>query len=162
MGGVNKFLLTWDTIFWDEKTQYIGYTPDEYGKFNYFLNCSKFVSANALITFGFGNYGETTESMSDAEVTTEIMKHLKAIYGNDIPEPTNMLRTKWKTNKYTYGAYSFATAGIKTKAFDWLADHVEHKLFFAGEHTAKDYRGTVRGAYLSGQREADNIIKLFE
>ena len=162
MGSVNKFLLTWDTAFWDTDLQYIGYTPDEFGKFNYFLNCSKFVNANALMTFGFGDYGEETESMGNEEIISEIMSHLKVIYGDQIPKPTNMLRTKWKSNEYTYGAYSFATVGVKTKAYDWLAENVDHKLFFAGEHTSRYYRGTVHGAYLSGIREAEQIIKFFK
>ena len=37
---------------------------------------------------------------------------------------------------------------------------INDKLFFAGEHTEIDYRGTVHGAYLSGIREADKIIDL--
>ena len=41
-----------------------------------------------------------------------------------------------------------------------LATEVSNKLFFAGEHTEKAYRGTVHGAYLSGLREADKIISL--
>jgi monoamine oxidase len=41
-----------------------------------------------------------------------------------------------------------------------MATEINNKLFFAGEHTERDYRGTVHGAYLSGIREADKIIAL--
>ena len=41
-----------------------------------------------------------------------------------------------------------------------VLNEVSNKLFFAGEHTDSDYRGTVHGAYLSGIREADKIIDL--
>jgi monoamine oxidase len=41
-----------------------------------------------------------------------------------------------------------------------LSNAVNNKLFFAGEHTIREYRGTVHGAYLSGIREADKIIAL--
>jgi monoamine oxidase len=41
-----------------------------------------------------------------------------------------------------------------------LSNAVNNKLFFAGEHTEREYRGTVHGAYLSGIREADKIIDL--
>lgn len=160
MGNVNKFLLIWNSPFWDTNLQYIGYTPDTKGKFNYFLNVKKFTTANALMTFAFGDYATVTESMSDSEIRNEVMLHLKSIYGNSIPNPTNMLRTKWGQNVNTYGAYSYATNGTTTADFDTLAKSINNKLFFAGEHTNREYRGTVHGAYLSGIREADKIIDL--
>ncbi|MCA6440787.1 MAG: FAD-dependent oxidoreductase [Sediminibacterium sp.] len=160
MGSVNKFLLTFPSIFWDNTLQYIGYTPETKGKFNYFMNMNKFVQQNALMTFAFGNYSAFTETLSDAQVITEIMLHLKSIYGNSIPNPTSFLRTKWGVNPHTFGSYSFATTGTTTTDFDTLSNSVDDKLFFAGEHTNKQYRGTVHGAYLSGLREADKIISL--
>ena len=160
MGSVNKFLLVWDKAFWDTDLQYIGYTSDTKGKFNYFLNVNKFADTNALMTFAFGNYSIQTEQMTDDQVIEEIMAHLKAIYGNTIPEPINMLRTKWNSNKYTYGSYSFATTGVRTNDFEVFEEPINNKIFFAGEHTSRNYRGTVHGAYLSGIREAKKIIKL--
>ena len=44
--------------------------------------------------------------------------------------------------------------------FDDLAEEVNDKVFFAGEHTEADYYSTVHGAYLSGIREANKIIDL--
>lgn len=160
MSAVNKFLLVFDTCFWDKNIQYIGYTPSVKGKFNYFVNVNKFLSGNALMTFAFGNYGKLTENLSDAEIIQEIMGHLKVIYGNSIPNPVHLLRTKWSSNPHTLGSYSFATAGSDTSAFDILAQDIDKKVFFAGEHTSKAYRGTVHGAYLSGIREATKIINL--
>ena len=160
MGNVNKFLLIWDAAFWDTNLQYIGYTPDVKGKFNYFLNLKKFTPANGLMTFAFGNYATATESMTDAEIINDIMGHLRAIYGSNIPNPTNFLRTRWGQNPNSYGAYSFAAKGSVSADFDALAAVVDNKLFFAGEHTSREYRGTVHGAYLSGLREAERIIRL--
>ena len=160
MGNVNKFLLVWNTPFWDTNLQYIGYTPDLKGKFNYFLNLKKFTPTNALMTFAFGDYATATESMTDAQIISEIMLHLKNIYGNNIPNPTSLLRTKWGQNLNTYGAYSYATNGSTSSDFDTMASAVNNKLFFAGEHTERAYRGTVHGAYMSGLREADKIIGL--
>ncbi|MFX9680530.1 FAD-dependent oxidoreductase, partial [Acinetobacter baumannii] len=75
---------------------------------------NKFVQQNALMTFAFGNYSAFTETLSDAQVITEIMLHLKSIYGNSIPNPTSFLRTKWGVNPHTFGSYSFATTGTTT------------------------------------------------
>ena len=160
MGNVNKFLLVWNTPFWDTNLQYIGYTPDIKGKFNYFLNIKKFTSSNGLMTFAFGDYATLIENMTDSQIINEIMLNLRSIYGNSIPNPTNFLRTKWGQNVNSYGAYSYATNGSTSSDFDTLASEVNNKLFFAGEHTEIEYRGTVHGAYLSGLREADKIIDL--
>ena len=161
MGNVNKFLFIWDTPFWDTNIQYIGYTPDTKGKFNYFMNMMKFLpTINGLMTFAFGDYATVTETMTDDQINSEVMAQLKTIYGNSIPNPTTMLRTKWGQNINTFGAYSFATNGTTSADFDTMATEINNKLFFAGEHTERDYRGTVHGAYLSGIREADKIIAL--
>lgn len=160
IGNVNKFLLVWNTPFWDTNLQYIGYTPDIKGKFNYYLNMKKFTPLNGLITFALGDYATVTESMSDSQIINEIMLNLKSIYGNSIPNPTHFLRTKWGQNINAFGAYSYPTNGATSADFDIMASEVNNKLFFAGEHTERDYRGTVHGAYLSGIREADKIIDL--
>lgn len=160
MNCVNKFLLTWNTAFWDD-VQYISYTPETRDKFNYFVNVKKVhPSVNALMTFAYAQYARQTESMTDAQIIGEIMAHLKDIYGTSIPNPTNLLRTKWQTNENTFGAYSYTAVGTEMRHFDDLAEEVNDKLFFAGEHTEIDYFSTVHGAYLSGIREADKIIAL--
>jgi monoamine oxidase len=161
MGNVNKFLFIWKTPFWETNVQYIGYTPDTKGKFNYFMNMLKFLpTTNSLMTFAYGDYASVTETMNDAQVINEVMAQLKAIYGTGIPNPTNMLRTKWGQNINTFGSYSFASNDTTSADFDTMAKEISNKLFFAGEHTIRDYRGTVHGAYLSGIREADKIIAL--
>jgi monoamine oxidase len=160
MNCVNKFLLLWDTAFWDD-VQYISYTPETRDKFNYFVNVKKFhPTTNALMTFAYADYARQTETMTDAQIIDEIMLHLKDIYGNSVPNPTNMLRTKWQTNENSFGAYSYTAVGTEMEHFEQLAEEVDDKLFFAGEHTNVDYFSTAHGAYLSGLREADKIIDL--
>lgn len=160
MNCVNKFLLTWNTAFWDD-VQYISYTPAIKDKFNYFVNIKKVnPSVNALMTFAYSDYARQTETMTDAQIIDEIMIHLRDIYGNSIPNPTNILRTKWNTNENSFGAYSYTSVGTEMKHFDDLAEEINDKLFFGGEHTEADYFSTAHGAYLSGIREADKIINL--
>jgi monoamine oxidase len=160
MNCVNKFLLTWDTAFWDD-VQYISYTPETKDKFNYFVNVKKFhPTTNALMTFAYADYARQTETMTDAQVIAEIMSHLRDMYSANIPDPTNLLRTKWQTNENSFGAYSYTTVGTEMQHFDDLAAAINDKLFFAGEHTEIDYFSTAHGAYLSGVREAEKIIGL--
>lgn len=160
MNCVNKFLLTWNTKFRDNE-QYISYTPATKDKFNYFVNINKIdPSVNALMTFAYADYARQTETMTDVQIIDEIMIHLKDIYGNTIPNPTNMIRTKWHTNENSLGSYSYTAVETLMQHFDDLAEEVNDKLFFGGEHTEADYFSTAHGAYLSGIREADKIIAL--
>ncbi len=160
MGNVNKFLLTWAAPFWDEDLQYIGYTPAALGKFNYFVNTLTFSDVPALMTFALGDYATPSEALSDAAAIEAIMSHLRAIYGMDIPQPTRLQRTRWRQDSYSLGAYSFAQAGSSWADFEAFAEPIDDVLFWAGEHTTGDYRGTVHGAYLSGARAAAQIEAL--
>lgn len=160
MNCVNKFLLVWDSAFWGNE-QYIAYTPATKDKFNYFVNVKKYQpNVNALMTFAYADYARQTEQMSDAQVINDIMVHLRDIYGSNIPNPINMLRTKWNTNENALGSYTYTAIGSKMSHFSDLAKSINNKVFFAGEHTHIDYFSTAHGAYLSGIREANKILAL--
>jgi monoamine oxidase len=155
---VNKFLLTWPKAFWDD-VQYIAYTPEAKDKFNYFLNIKKIhPTANALLTFAYADYARLTETMSDAQVTSEIMAHLRDIYGSATPNPTQLLRTKWHSHPHVAGSYSFPAVETLMRHFDDLAQSLNDRVFFGGEHTESRYFSTAHGAYLSGLREAQKIL----
>jgi hypothetical protein len=87
------------------------------------------------------------------------MQTLRTLYGKDIPEPMRMVVTRWSQNPYSYGAYSYPTVGMNEDDFDAMAEPVANRLLFAGEHTTNKYRGTVHGAYLTGIREAERILR---
>ncbi|MBP7185046.1 MAG: FAD-dependent oxidoreductase [Saprospiraceae bacterium] len=160
MNCTNKFILVWDTAFWDD-VLFISYTPEMKDKYNYFVNVKKYhPDKNALMTFAYADYARLTETMNDAEVIEDIMSHLKDMYGQNIPYPTNMLRTKWNSDENCLGSYSYTAIESEMRHFDDLAEEVNNKLFFAGEHTEIDYFSTVHGAYMSGLREADKILAL--
>lgn len=160
MNCVNKFLLTWNKPFWDD-VQYISYTPEERDKFNYFVNMKRCdPSVNALMTFAYADYARQTETMTDAQVTGAIMAHLRDIYGSATPNPRHLLRTKWQSNPNAFGAYAYTSVDTQMEDFDRLADPINNKVFFAGEHTEADYFSTAHGAYLSGMREANRIGRL--
>lgn len=162
MGNVNKFLVKWDKTFWDNQLQYIGYTADAKGRFNYFLNVNKFApNSNALMTFAFGDEADVTEKQTDDQIINEIVTNLRNIYGDAVPQQKpKLLRTKWRENQFTFGAYSFVGVGSTTNDFATIAAPVQNKIYFAGEHTSTEYRGTVHGAYLSGERAAKQISGL--
>ncbi len=161
MNSVNKFFVQWHKQFWDENA-FIFYTPKVKDKYNFFVNTNRLrPNTNALMTFAYAQAARDSEAQTDEQVINEIMLHLRDIYGSDIPGPSSFLRTKWFSNPDSYGSYSFTQVGMTSmNQFDDLASSIDNRLFFAGEHTHKDFFSTVHGAYLSGIREADKIIDL--
>jgi monoamine oxidase len=158
VGNVNKVALLWDTAFWDENVQYVGYCSAEKGAYNYIMNVKKFLpNVNMLMTFGFGNYGKVIEKQTDTQVKDDVMIALRKIYGNSIPEPKKVLVSRWGKDEFALGSYSFFGVDMEDADFQAFEKPLENKLFFAGEHTNVEYRGTVHGAYLSGVRAADAI-----
>ncbi len=159
MGNVNKVALLFEQAFWDTNLQYIGYTGKMKGAYSYFLNARTFCDANLLVTFGFGLFGKTLDTKTDAQIQDEVMEVLRKIYGRAIPNPKKILVTRWGTDPYSLGAYSFVNVGTENKHFETLQAAVNNKLFFAGEHTIAKYRATVHGAYLSGLQAAKEVLE---
>ena len=112
------------------------------------------------MTIGLGDNGLAMENQTDAQITNDIMEILRKIYGNDIPNPTEVLISRWTQDPFARGSYSFAGLGSLPEDFEAFEVPLNNRVFFAGEHTIHDYRGTVHGAYLSGIREGQKIVDL--
>lgn len=74
--------------------------------------------------------------------------------------------TRWRTDEWARGSYSYVAVGSTGVDYDYMAAPVcapsapkgtQPTLFFAGEHTMRNYPATVHGALLSGLREAGRI-----
>jgi len=74
-----------------------------------------------------------------------------------IPRPTNALITRWATDPYSRGSYSYLAPGSSPSDRNDLRADVEGRLFFAGEATSSEYPATVHGAVLEGRSAAQRI-----
>lgn len=159
MGTVNKIVLVFDHIFWEKKIEHFGISSSKKGAYNYFINLYRINGQKALMTFAFGSFAQKMEKQSDKEVKKDILQQLRKIYGKKVPKPTAFYRTKWASDPLFRGAYSFASVNSVPKDFDRIATPIKEQVYFAGEHTNHKYRGTVHGAYLSGQKAANLLIQ---
>lgn len=97
---------------------------------------------------------------------------------NFCPQPKETVVTRWKSDEWSRGSYSYVAAGSSGNDYDLMASPVAPPLvtgmapgtpsppnpprvFFAGEHTIRNYPATVHGALLSGLREAGRIADQF-
>jgi polyamine oxidase len=74
-----------------------------------------------------------------------------------IPLPTNALITRWKSDPFSQGSYSYLAPGSSPSDRDDLRADVDGRVFFAGEATSSDYPATVHGALLEGRSAAQRI-----
>ena len=84
---------------------------------------------------------------------------LRRVFGEDgVPEPVATTVSAWGADPFARGSYSYVAVGSSGKDYDVLGLPVKNKLFFAGEHTCKEYPDTVGGAMLSGLKAANQTL----
>lgn len=157
MGLLNKVYLRFPSVFWDREPEMLGYVAERSGEWAEWLNFVPYVEKPILLGFNAGRFGRAIEAWSNEKIVGDAMRVLRSIYGANIPNPDDYQITRWATDPYALGSYSFRRPGVTDNTIRNLAASVNNRLFFAGEATSIDYPSTVHGAYLSGVRAAEEI-----
>ncbi|XP_017490597.1 PREDICTED: possible lysine-specific histone demethylase 1 isoform X3 [Rhagoletis zephyria] len=177
-GNLNKVVLCFDRIFWDPNTNlfgHVGSTTASRGELFLFWSISQSPVLLALVA---GQSAAIMENVSDDVIVGRCIAVLKGIFGNgSVPQPKETVVTRWRADAWARGSYSFVSVGSSGSDYDLLASPVIPpnpantnanqeqdelpRLFFAGEHTIRNYPATVHGAFLSGLREAGRIADYY-
>jgi monoamine oxidase len=105
-----------------------------------------------------GRFARDQAAISDAGVQSAVMSVLQDMFGTGIPSPTAIAVSRWLSDPFSLGSYSFVPiGGTYPTDHDTLAEPASDRLLFAGEATSR-YFGTAHGAMLSGEREAGRIL----
>lgn len=160
-GSYNKVILKFDEVFWSDEPYFFGHIlePHLWGAF--VLNYQALCGHPALGGVLAGDAAAKLEDKTDEQLVAGMMRQLRRMFGDDIPDPTGFVTTRWNQDPYSLGAYSHCPVGQRGDAFDTLGEPVEDILFFAGEATDEDNPATVTGALNSGLREANRIMAEF-
>ena len=112
--------------------------------------------------FNIGNTAKQFEAMTDDQVVESAMKAIRCWQPN-APNPVNFKFSRWGSDPYSYGSYSFVKAGASPDNCDtyFESESTGGMVFFAGEATTPDMIGTVHGAYITGVRAAQDAAKTF-
>ncbi|XP_063240632.1 lysine-specific histone demethylase 1A [Bacillus rossius redtenbacheri] len=167
-GNLNKVVLCFDRVFWDPNTHlfgHVGSTTPSRGELFLFWNLYR---TPVLLTLVAGDAAAIMENVSDDVIVGRCVAVLKGIFGSAVPSPKETVVTRWSADSWSRGSYSYMAVGSSGKDYDTLATpvaapaeagvpSVSPTVFFAGEHTIKNYPATVHGAFLSGLREAARI-----
>ncbi|MYA15559.1 MAG: FAD-dependent oxidoreductase [Gammaproteobacteria bacterium] len=156
MGVLNKTCLLFDDIFWQPDVELIGYVGAQPGQWAEAVSLYPYTRQPILMMFNAGAYAVRTEAMADAEIVSEALAALVDMYGS-VPPPRDALVTRWRSDSWSYGSYSYVPVGSSFAQYAELAAPIGGRVFFAGEATHEEYPATVHGAFLSGVRAARRI-----
>ncbi|KAK6115262.1 hypothetical protein DH2020_007531 [Rehmannia glutinosa] len=164
-GVLNKVVLEFPEVFWDDTIDYFGATAedrDQRGRCFMFWNVKKTVGAPVLIALVVGKAAiDDGQNICSSDNVSHALLVLRKLFGEDkVSDPVAAVVTDWGRDPYSYGAYSYVAVGSSGEDYDILGRPVENCLFFAGEATCKEHPDTVGGAMMSGLREAVRIIDI--
>ncbi len=74
-----------------------------------------------------------------------------------VRRPTNALVTRWATDPWARGSYSYLAIGSTPADRESVRADVDDRLFFAGEATSTKFPATAHGALLEGRDAASRI-----
>ncbi len=159
MGNLEKVILRWSSAFWpdgaDAAWLHVG---AKRGEFPLLLDLSKGAGAPTLVLIHGGSRArEALDGASDEALVASAIAVLGAVLGISIPAPLATHVTRWRSDPYSRGSYSFPALGQTLDDFDVLAAPVGERVLFAGEATSRASFGTVHGAVASAVREAQRL-----
>jgi monoamine oxidase len=118
------------------------------------------ISGTTLCTIEVaGKFGADLAASGEPAMVSFALDWLTSLYGADIRRAVKRTSgTRWSQEPWILGAFSAAAPGGQW-ARAALAEPVRDRIFFAGEATHETLWGTVGGAWASGERAADAVLK---
>ena len=171
-GLLNKVVLVFENPFWDVDRDMFGLlraprsgngiNQNDYragrGQYYLFWNCIQTSGLPVLIALIAGEAALEAEQQADRELVSQCVDQLRNVFGPDrVTTPLETIVTRWGSDRFARGTYSFVAANAQPVDYDCLAKPIGN-LFFAGEATCGTHPATVHGAYLSGLRAASETL----
>lgn len=172
-GVLNKVVLVFKDAFWDQRKDIFGtlrnppnrFSLDqaEYfsqrGRFFQWFNVTPSTGLPTLLALMAGDAAFVTESTPNEVLVDEAVRLLKTTFPHAVvPSPIEAVVTRWGTDEFSHGSYSYAGPEFRLDDYDVMARPIGN-LFFAGEHTCGTHPATVHGAYISGLRAASEVLE---
>lgn len=155
-GLFNKVAMHFTTCFWDKDPHLLAFQNSIKDSFGIAVNYYPFSGEPIIIAMPIAQAARWVER--NQEATQKKWQELlhQAYPGKEI-EFKDIEISRWQSDPYARGAYTYVPVGTSSRSFEALAAPVG-PIHFAGEATEATNHGTVHGAYLSGIREATRMI----
>lgn len=158
MGSLEKLVLRFPRVFWPTEN-YISRIPElaQAGQWVDAINLYPFTQKPALMLFNGGTEGRRSNNLSDQALVQSAMTALRRIFPK-APDPLAAQRSRWGQDPLCMGSYSFATGKDPEAAREALQEPIQGRIWLAGEHTSLRAPQSFHGAYLEGQRVAQQLL----
>jgi monoamine oxidase len=171
MGPVVRVTLRFDSVFWEDP-QVMGehalhdphFIFGQDAEFPTWWTAEPALHLPLLVGWCAGPCAESKAALEEGELCSQAIGALARSFslpGSFVAQRlTHFYYHDWQSDPYSRGAYSYVLAG-GMGAQQELARPLADRLFFAGEATQSDgHHATVHGAFSSGVRVAEEILKL--
>lgn len=158
MGVLNKCYLRFDRPFWPADADWMEILPETHGHWVEWVSFMQAAHKPILLGFNAADRGREIEKLTDQEIVTDAMKTLRRVFGSSAPDPLDWQITRWGSDPFSLGSYSFNALGSDPDDRMALAKPISGRIFFAGEAASRDHFGTAHGAYLSGAEAARRML----
>ena len=161
MGLLNKIVIQFDKRFWPSKAHRLGLISESTNERIEFFPVRPASDNAVLVALTYGDYARSLERRSKEEIVHIMLSQIKKLFPRvSKSDIVDILVTKWDSDEFTYGSYSYIPPNASLDDCETLSKPVGNNLLFAGEATNRYYLGTVHGAYISGLRAASQALSM--
>jgi len=153
-GRFEKLVLRFDTAFWDDVDQ-IQVSGRPGAPFSGWYNLARVTGAPALMALNGGVAAAAVGEMTVGSQSDLAAEVLAGIYPGRFRPPLAAQASRWWTDAFSRGSYSFTAVGAGEQDRVTLAEPVDDRLWLAGEAQHETLHSTVHGAWLSGRAAAE-------
>jgi monoamine oxidase len=167
MGPVDRIVLQFDSMFWEERQAVTKPLKDLHFLFGDDPVFPTYWTAMPLrlplvVAWAAGPFADAKRGLShqqlEAEALVAFSRTTGAAVGTLHQRFVRSYFHDWQSDPFSRGAYSYVLVG-GVPAQKTLAQPLQSTIFFAGEATQSDgHRATVHGAFSSGRRAADEVL----
>ena len=164
-GVLSKLIIRFPHRFWSDDRPWVlalPPTPQQRGVFTNWLNVDLITGVPILMAFANGHASANFDrNCSDEEVLAAGLAVLDSMFPGQVPPPLAYRFTRWLSDPWSLGGYSYPAVGSPLTDRDRYAESVADRLYFAGEGTQKVDYGTVHAALRSGENAAHAIFRTY-
>jgi polyamine oxidase len=122
------------------------------------INLSEVAGKPAVLSYCGGDDGRKSSAAGDAENQEWLLANVRMAAGDNSLQATGFRMSRWQTDEFALGSYSYPAVGGKPSDNEALGGKESESLYFAGE-ACTEYSSTVHGAYLSGNKAAQLVLR---
>ena len=155
MGLFNKIILRFPRVFWPEEPDFVFVCGNSLCSF--YVNFAAYAGVPMLVGLSGGTAAEKIEELADQAIVMRLRKDFSGVMGTAVPEPTNVMIQRWRSDPFARGSYAYLRVGANGGEPEVLSRPIAGRVFFAGEALHLHDPGTVHGAFWTGQRAARQV-----